>query len=74
MRHFASWYYTARAGTILYGWACLRLAVRYWRFLVFGSDKYGPREVEGARIQFFESLDPKSISDDFIRNNHLRLQ
>jgi hypothetical protein len=74
MRHFSGWYYTARRGTILYGWACFRLAARYWRFLVFRSDRYGPRDAEGARILFFESLDPSSISDDFLRNNHLRLQ
>ncbi len=74
MKHFSDWYYSARVGTIAYGWACFRLAVRYWRFLIFHVDKYGPRDTEGARIQFFESLDPSSISDDFIRNNHLRLQ
>lgn len=74
MRYFARWYYTAREDTILYGWACFRLAIRYWNFLLFHSDKYGVQDVEGARIQFFEALDPSSISDDFIRNNHLRLQ
>lgn len=74
MRYFAIWYYAAKEGTILYGWACFRLAVRYWRFLIFHSDRYGPRDVESARIALFEALDPSSISDDFIRNNHLRLQ
>lgn len=74
MKYFASWYYTAREGTILYGWACFKLAFRTWRFLIFYSDRYGPRDIEMCRIRFFEALDPSSISDDFIRNNHLRLQ
>jgi len=74
VRYFAGWYYTAREGTVLYGWACFRLAIRYWCFLVFYVDKYGADDTEGARIQFFEALDPTSITDDFIRNNHLRLQ
>jgi hypothetical protein len=74
MRHFAAWYYTAREGTILYGWACFRVALKNWQFLIFHSDKYGPRDAELCRIGFFESLDPSSISDDYIRNNHLRLQ
>lgn len=74
MRYFDGWYYRAREGTILYGWACFRLAYKMWRFLIFHSDKYGPQDVEWARISFFESLDPSSISDDFIRDTLLRLQ
>lgn len=74
MRYFAKWYYRARPGTIIYGWACFRLAVRTWRFLLFYSDRYGPRDVELARVRFFQALDPFSVSDDFIRSNHLILQ
>lgn len=74
MRYFSKWYYRARPGTIIYGWACLRLAIKTWRFLVFHSDKYGSRDVELARTSFFEALGPFSISDDFIRRNHLILQ
>lgn len=72
--YFASWYYTARNGSILYGWACFRLAVKYWRFLIFDVDKYEKRYAEDARVLFFQSLSPSSIFDDFIRNNRLRLQ
>lgn len=74
VRYFAGLYYTAREGTILYGWACFRLAIKTWRFLIFYSYGYEEEDVELFRIGFFESLHPSSISDDFIRNNHLRLQ
>jgi hypothetical protein len=74
MKYFDRWYYRAREGTILYGWACFCLSYKMWRFLIFYSDKYGPRDVEWARVSFFESLGPSSISDDFIRDTHLRLQ
>jgi hypothetical protein len=71
---FNRWYYTARPGTILYGWACFRLAVKTWRFLLFYSHKYSTKDIEDVRAMFFEALDPLSISEDFIRTNHLILQ
>lgn len=71
---FNRWYYTAHPGTVIYGWACFRLAIKTWRFLIFHSYKYGEKDVELCRIGFFESLHPSSILDDFIRNNHLILQ
>ena len=74
VKHFARWYYTAKPGTVLYGWACFRLALKMWRFLIFHSDEYGADDLELCRIGFFEALDPSSISDDFIRTHHILLQ
>ncbi len=74
MEHFSAWYYTAHNGTILYGWACFRLAFNTWKFLIFHSGKYSEKDIEITRIRFFEGLDLYSVTDDIIRNYHLHLQ
>lgn len=72
MRYFDRWYYRAKPSTITYGWACFRLAVRYWVFLLFKVDSLGMGSLSKySHSRFFQSLHPYSVSDDFIKNYHM---